>query len=507
MSAPGKKKETAGAGLGAHLVFSYLLIILLGMGLAAAVSWLAVENLYLDTQRASLLAQAQVAAAALQGAVSEGNVPPVYNQTTNMMPGLHTRVIDAQGAVVIDLAGAGSGAGVELPQMAQNAAGLVTPEELLARPEIAAALTGQAATAERRVDTANGGRVLYAAAPVFSADPAGGLSGQVAQIVYLATPLPDTQWAALPEGLRWQFLGLILLGAILTGGVGLLLARRITRPLGGLARAAQAVARGDLNQSVPEHASIAELDTLGRAFNGMTSALRQSDQVKTTFISDVSHELRTPLTVIKGTIETLQDGALDDLEVRGPFLDAMNRETERLIRLVNDLLVLTRADAGALQLRLQPVDLTELARARCRAVAPLAVGKGVHLSAGEAGQAEHLAVHADPDRIAQVLDNLLHNAIRYSPSGGEIRVEVSREDSRGICRVSDSGPGIPSEHLPRIFDRFYRVETARERDGAEGGSGLGLAIVRSLVQAQGGDVAASSVYGQGTTISFWLPGI
>ncbi len=483
--------------LSLRLAGGYLLVILLGMGLAALLSWLAVENLYLQTQRDNLLAQAKTAAAALKGTSSLGITTGEYNQTANVMPGIHTRLIDPQGGVVIDLAGGVNAGGVELPTLAQNSVGQVTSKELLARPEIAEALEGRPGTAERRVEAAGGRRVLYAAAPVLAAN------GAVVQIVYLATPLPDTQWAVLPDWLRWQFAALILLGVLLTGAVGFLLARRIARPLENLSRAAAAVAQGDLAQSVPEDAGIAELAAVGRSFNAMTSALRQSDQARTAFISDVSHELRTPLTVIKGTIETLQDGALDDMEVRGPFLESMDRETERLIRMVNDLLVLTRADAGALALRCQPVDLGGLARARCAVLAGLADEKQVRLSAPLEGEAYFL--NGDPDRLAQVLDNLLNNAVRYSPPGGEVAVEVFRQGERVFCRVSDQGPGIPAEHLPRIFDRFYRVEAAREREGQSAGSGLGLAIVRSLVQAHGGEVLAESKIGQGTAITFWLP--
>ena len=150
----------------------------------------------------------------------------------------------------------------------------------------------------------------------------------------------------------------------------------------------------------------------------MTASLRQADQAKTAFISDVTHELRTPLTVIKGTIETLQDGALDDLAARGPFLAAMSRETERLIRLVNDLLVLTRADAGALNLQLHPLDLAELARSRCEHLARAAGQSQVRLVVIPPAGEETCPVLADADRMAQVLDNLLDNAIRYSPAGG-----------------------------------------------------------------------------------------
>ena len=485
--------------LGARLALSYLAVILVGMGLIAPLAWLAVERLYLSTQSASLLAQAQLVAAALgsQPAPAGGAVP--YLQFSNTAPGIHTRVIDAQGGAVIDFSTPGlPQEALALPQLAQNAAGLVTPEELLARPETIQARQGQPATAIRSLEA--GGRVLYAAAPVLDS------SGAVVQIVYLATPLPDTQLGALPEAVRWQLAAVLAAAVLLAGGAGLLLARRIARPLTRLSQAAQAVAQGDLQQSVPEDAAIPELDVLGRSFNHMTAALRQSDQAKTAFISDVTHELRTPLTVIKGTIETLEDGAIDDLAVRGPFMASMNRETERLIRLVNDLLVLTRADAGALNLQLHPLNLAALARQRCEALGRTAALRPVTLRVSpelQPGEEQNFTVRADADRMAQVLDNLLGNALRYAPAGSTVSVTLTREGGRVACCVSDRGPGIPAKHLPFIFERFYRADPGRAR--GQGGAGLGLAIVRGLVQAHGGQVTVESVEGQGAAFTFWLP--
>lgn len=487
--------------LAVRLALSYLLLTIIGIGGAAPLVWLAVENLYLNTQSTSLLAQAQIIAAALQTQAPLAAAPAPYSQTSNVQPGIHTRVLDTQGAVVIDLASAlpTGASGLLLPQLAQNTTGPVSPAELLERPEIAQARQGQAASAVRSLDSGAGKRVLYAAAPVLAP------GGEVVQIIYLATPLPDTQWSALPAPLRWQLAGVLLTAVLLAAAAGLLLARQISRPLARLARAAYAVAGGDLQQSVPADPAIAELAVLGEAFNRMTASLRQADQAKTAFISDVNHELRTPLTVIKGTIETLQDGALDDLEARGPFLEAMSRETERLIRLVNDLLVLTRADAGALNLRLRPLDLRELAAARCQYFAAPAAAQQVQLrlEPPEPGQGPTCLVQADWDRLVQVLDNLLDNAIRYAPAGSTVRLTCTSSAQRVQCQVTDSGAGIAAEHLPLIFDRFYRVDAARGR--GQGGSGLGLAIVRGLVLAHGGQVAAASVPGQGTTLTFWLP--
>jgi signal transduction histidine kinase len=484
--------------LAARLGLSYLLVILVGMGLIAPLAWLAVERLYVNTQSASLLAQAQLIAAALNSNAAQSTSPIPYSQTTNTLPGIHTRVIDAQGGVVIDFGGGGLAAsqnGLDLPQLAQNSTGLVTSDELMSRPEVAEARAGQPATAVRQAPAAGGQQVLYAAAPVLSSD------GSVIQIVYLATPLPDTRLSALPEGLRWQFAGVILAAIFLASAAGMLLARQIARPLSNLAGAAQAVAEGHLDHKVPEDASITELAQLGHSFNSMTASLHQADLAKTAFISDVSHELRTPLTVLKGTIETLQDGALDDRKARGPFLASMNQETERLIRLVNDLLVLTRADAGALNLQLHRLDLAELAGSRCQHFKQAASRRRVSLTV--VAESGFYLVQGDADRLAQVLDNLLDNAIRYAPAGSQVSIKLDSRDGRVTCQITDCGPGIAAQHLPLIFERFYRADAARGR--GQGGSGLGLSIVRSLVLAHGGQVSADSLEGHGATLSFWLP--
>jgi len=178
----------------------------------------------------------------------------------------------------------------------------------------------------------------------------------------------------------------------------------------------------------------------------------------------------------------------------------MQHETDRLIRLVNDLLVLTRADAGALNLKLTDLDLGEIARTRCENLSRLADQRKVRLNVEVREPAE---VQADPDRLSQVLDNLLDNAIRHAPGDSSITVTIQPDGNEISCAVSDQGPGISPQHLPFIFERFYRVDASRGRHS--GGSGLGLAIVRSLVTAQGGRVSAESIEGQGTTITFSLP--
>jgi signal transduction histidine kinase len=473
----------------ARLSLNNLIVLVLGMTFATALAWQAVSGLYISTQRDNLLAQAELIATALQGQALPSN-PQSYSQTSNVAPGIHTRLLTENGAVVVGLPLAD--ASVQMPLAEQNA--FIPTSELLHRPEIDSALKGTPATAVRRVLGSQ--RVLYAAAPIHAED------GHITGIVYLATPLPA---AGLPANIILQLISAMLLAVLLAALAGNYLARQIAKPLEGLAHAAKSIAGGNLKAQAPTDGRITELRGLGQTFNDMAESLRQSDEAKKAFIADVTHELRTPLTVIKGTVETLEDGALDDLEGRGALLTSMQRETDRLIRLVNELLVLTRADAGALKLEIQPMNLGELATQRCEYLSNLATRQAIRLNVSVADYQSAPRILADPDRVSQVLDNLLDNAIRHSPTGAAITVRITEAGPGVECSVSDQGAGIPAEHLPFIFERFYRVDKSRNRK--DGGAGLGLAIARALVQAQGGHISAQSVAGGGTTITFWLPKI
>lgn len=467
----------------ARLSANYFIVLTVGMVLAGLLVWVAVSELYTNTQRENLQAQAELIAAGLQDTTLPTQSVEPYLQTSNILPGIHTRLIGESGAVIVGLPL--SDEMIQLPTVEQAAS--ISPHELIQRPEIASALNGTSATAIRRV--VRNQRVLYAAAPVRNSN------GQFTGIVYIATPLPP---GGLPTNMIFQLLGAILIAILLAGIAGWALARKIAAPLENLASAASAVSEGDLTQAVSTNTDISELRSLSQTFNAMVENLRQSDETKKAFIADVTHELRTPLTVIKGTIETLEDGALDDLEGRSSLLASMMRETDRLIRMVNDLLVLTRADAGSLQLNLQELDLTELARMRCETMSVMATRQQVELKV--VGDSHLVAV--DPDRISQVLNNLLDNAIRHSPVNSAVIVTIRSMDADVECSVSDSGVGIPARHLPFLFDRFYRVEASRDR--LSGGTGLGLAIARALVSAHGGHISAQSIEGEGTTITFWL---
>lgn len=468
----------------ARLSINYFIVLSVGMTLAGLLVWLAVSGLYINAQRENLLAQAELIAASLQGASLPDQPTEPYSQTSNILPGIHTRLIGESGAVIVNLPLAD--AAIQMPEAEQYAS--LPPSELIQRPEIESALKGIPATALRKV--VNNRRVLYAAAPVHNSN------GEIIGIVYIATPLPAS---GLPATIVLQMLGAVVVAFLMAGLAGRLLARKIATPLEELANAAAAVSKGDLQQAVSTTADISELQSVNQTFNEMVTSLRRSDETKKAFIADVTHELRTPLTVIKGTIETLEDGAMDDLDGRSSLLTSMMRETDRLIRMVNELLVLTRADAGSLSLNVQELDLTELARMRCETMKPMALLQKVELKV----MGDSYIIPADPDRISQVLDNLLANAIRHSPENSTVTITIMPKEDGIECSVRDSGTGIPAKHLPFIFDRFYRVQSSRDR--LSGGMGLGLAIARALVHAHAGKIFAESIEGMGTTITFWLP--
>lgn len=469
-----------------RLSLNYLFVLTLGMALAGALAWFVVSDLYISTQRENILAQAKLIAAGLQDSTLPTQSIQPYSQTANVLPGIHTRLIGDSGAVVVGLPL--SEETIQMSEAEQYAS--IPPSELIQRPEIESALNGTSATALRRV--VDNRQVLYAAAPVQNS------SGQIAGIVYIATPLPT---GGLPVSIIFQLSGSVVFAILIAAIAGRALARKIANPLEELASAAAAVSKGDLKQTVSTNTNITEFQSVNQTFNEMVGSLRQSDEVKKAFIADVTHELRTPLTVIKGTIETLEDGALDDLEGRSSLLTSMMRETDRLIRMVNELLVLTRADAGSLTLNIQNVNLTELAQMRCETMRPMASRQKVGIRVDSA--ISPMLVSVDPDRISQVLDNLIANAIRHSPENSTISIKLQTNDDWIECSVSDSGIGISSKHLPFIFDRFYRVESSRDR--ISGGTGLGLAIARALISAHGGDIYAASVEGKGTTVTFRLP--
>ncbi|MCA1716914.1 MAG: HAMP domain-containing protein, partial [Actinobacteria bacterium] len=242
-----------------------------------------------------------------------------------------------------------------------------------------------------------------------------------------------------------------------------------------------------------------ELGELSEGFNAMAAALEAGERRRREFIADVSHELKTPISTLEGYAEGLIDGVVEPSE---EAYGLMYAEAERMRRLVDDLRQLSRAEAGQLPLALASVPARGMVARAVEVMMPLFAEKGVEL--GSKADEGLPPVSADPDRLVQVLTNLLGNALRHTPAGGRVAVSVKAREEGLTFVVEDTGMGVAPEHLPRVFERFYRVEKSRSREG--GGSGLGLTISRALVEAMGGRMwAGSAGPGKGATFAFSLP--
>jgi two-component system sensor histidine kinase CiaH len=229
--------------------------------------------------------------------------------------------------------------------------------------------------------------------------------------------------------------------------------------------------------------------------------IQQAFQRQQEFVADASHELRTPLTVLKSATDLLNQHRDEALEHNGELFDDVRAEIARMERLAQDLLTLARSDTGGLELMTAPLDIADVASEVVRRTTPLAQSEGVQLTLRADPQPS--TVEADPDRMQQVFLILIDNAIKHTPPGGNVTVQVQRHGQSAQVCVADTGTGIAAEHLPRIFDRFYRADRARSRDG--GGTGLGLAIAKMLVEAHGGQLQLSSTLGVGTQVTVSLP--
>jgi len=365
------------------------------------------------------------------------------------------------------------------------------------RPEIVAARDRGAGTATRWSHTLRAD-MMYVAVAVRS-------GGRIVGYARAALPL-----TAVRDRLA-HVRALVVLGVLVATAGGLVLgfffARSVTRPLTALTEAAEAIAAGEHDREIRTGAP-AEIGQLAAAFKRMTGrldermeAVRRLETVRRDFVANVSHELKTPVTAIRGLAETLMDDPGMDAETHRGFLGKVRDQAARLSGLVGDLLTLSRVESGEGALERELLDFRDPVRDSIRALQPAVEKKGL---AFEAGIAEApLTVHGDREALRQVADNLLDNAVKYTPAGGRVRVSLRRDGAEAVLEVIDTGPGIAPEHLGRIFERFYRVDKARSRE--LGGTGLGLSIVRHVALAHGGRTAVESVLGKGSTFRVNLP--
>ena len=353
------------------------------------------------------------------------------------------------------------------------------------------------------------GRVVLPAGPYRLGDQldteelAGGIEvevdGQVVGVALLTGEAPELSsqeeryLARTNRSSLYAALGATLAALLL----GVFLARTLTRPVRELTAATQALAQGDLEQQVPVR-SRDELGELAASFNQMSADLAKANELRRQMTADIAHDLRTPLTVMAGYLEALRDGVLSPSPER---FETMHLEAQHLRRLVEDLRTLSLADAGELTLNLEVVPPQTVLEQVAAAYRHQAEQQGIGLKVNATPGLPDVSV--DPDRMAQVLGNLVSNALRHTPAGGHISLVAVREADQVMLAVQDTGAGVSADELPHVFDRFYRGGESREGDGGE--SGLGLAIAKSIVELHGGTISMESIPHQGTTATIALP--
>jgi two-component system sensor histidine kinase BaeS len=353
-----------------------------------------------------------------------------------------------------------------------------------------------------RIETKDAGtrQVAIIRAPLLPVTASDGST--VARLLVLPTPgvevTPDDARAHRLVGSLTRNLAVAAALAIAVAlGVGILLARRLSQPIEALTQIARGLGEGRRGERAPIRAP-REVAELSRAFNGLADALERTEAARRRMVGDVAHELRTPLTRLRGQVEALRDGLLP-LDMR--TVESLYEEALLLSRLVEDVQQLAEADARGLPLREADIDLGELVRRAAAAIDAQARQAGVSLSVESTVAAP---LRADAERLTQVLGNLLANALAHLAPGGTLSVRAREGAHASVeLEVQDDGAGIAAEHLPQVFDRFYRADPSRSR--RDGGSGLGLAIVREIAEAHGGTATIASEPGRGTTVTVRLP--
>ncbi|HXX63342.1 MAG TPA: ATP-binding protein [Bacteroidota bacterium] len=476
--------------LRAKLLSTYVGLAAIGVTLVSVFSSWQIKS-YLDRRSESgLRSQVQSFAALVQGGElpvdSLGTKQSSLRQVAGALD-LRLMFLRSDGLILFDSDSPAGSAGAR--------------EDLRNYPEVQAARSGSIGVS-RRIGGSEGADVIVAAALVGR----GSHGRDDSLIVRVARPYAEIQTLERQVQIIIWAIGFFTVAVIAV--VSARVSRRITRPIMDIGTAARAIRNGELAVRIPA-TTRDEIGALAQSINDMAeklgndiAQLKKLERVRSEFLGNVSHELRTPIFSLQGFLETLLDGAVDDPSVNRDFLEKAHKHAGRLNALLNDLIEISRIESGEMKMSFRYIPLAEFLHEVAEEMTPASEKKNIRLrvDTNEVGDEK---VYADRERLKQVMINLLDNAIKYTDSGGSITVRAWREGTDACCvEVSDTGSGIPPQHLPRIFERFYRVDKDRSRE--VGGTGLGLAIVKHIVEAHGGSIHVESVVGQGSKFLFTL---
>ncbi len=323
------------------------------------------------------------------------------------------------------------------------------------------------------------------------------MNSEIIGVLLLISPVQEMMQNLYQLQDRMVLIFVIIAAAALL--CALIFARIITRPVGSLMRGIQRMSKGDFSARVKVKSS-GEFKQLAQAFNSMSEKLETLDESRNQFVSNASHELKTPLATMKIMLESLIYQPHMNNELRAEFMSDINSEIDRLSNVVSDLLTLVQMDSQNVRLTRENLSIAALIKENAHRLQPIADQKEQQISLTLSDPCD---IYADRSKLNQVIYNLMENAVKYTQSGGLIKVSLVRQGRDAIFTVSDNGPGIPKENLPHVFDRFYRVDKARSRE--KGGTGLGLSIVHQLVLLHGGAIRVESEEGKGAAFIVELP--
>jgi signal transduction histidine kinase len=473
--------------LRARLVASHLLVSLAGILLLSAFAVFSIFNTTRDRIRRAYDDQLLAAARELEGPVqeflagdgSDGQVREVADRWFSYIPGLRYAVYRPDGTL-----------------LAAGSASLPSEFDPADDSDVQQALSRESGEGRRIQPDAQGVQTLYLTKRI------GGIEGPLA-FLRLEIPVEDEFAVA-----RRALVPVLLADLAIVIGAGLfayILAGRLSDPITELTEAAEGLSQGELGLRIDPPGGPQELNRLAEALNTMAARLQGNVDELRTFVANASHELRTPLTSVKLRVEALRSGALDDAVVTDRFLSEIESEVDRLGRMVNDLLDLSRIEAGLAPKERAPLDLSIIAEEVRETFSTRAERMGIKLSLSR----DHglPRVQGNEDQLRRMLSNLVDNAIKFTAQGGKVDIALEPGEHGDCVRlmVKDTGLGIDPKHLSHIFERFYRIEATRPRHGPPQGSGLGLSIAKSIVETHGGKIAVTSQIGEGTTFLVELP--